>query len=76
MAFHPIKGTTVSTERENDVPQSAFKLNSAPAAAETLHLHGHVLRVNHNIKTTISLRYKFKLGDLSVCQYILLIPFQ
>jgi hypothetical protein len=67
MACHPIKGTIVSTERENTVPQSAFKLNSAPATAETLHLHGHVLRVNHNIMTTISLRYKLKLGGLSVC---------
>ena len=75
MACHLIKGTNVSTKTENTVPQSAFKLNSAPAAAETLHLQGQVLRVNHNIMTT-SLHKKFKLGSLLVCQYILLIPFQ
>lgn len=66
MACHLIKGATVLTERENTVPQSAFKLNSASAAAETLHLQGHVLRVNHNIMKT-SLHNKFKLGSLSIC---------
>lgn len=76
MACYPIKGTTVSTERENTVPQSAFTLNSAPAKAETLHLQGHVLRVNHNIMTSSSLHNKFKMGSLSVSQYVLLIPFQ
>jgi len=75
MACHPVKGTTVSTGRENIVPQSAFTLKSAPATAETLHLLGHVLRVNRNIMTTTSLHNKFKLGNLSVCQYVLLMPF-
>jgi len=76
MACHPIKGATVSTERENTVPQLAFKLKSAPATAETLHLQGHVLRVNHNIMKTSLLHNKFKLGSLSICQYVLLIPLQ
>ena len=40
MACHPIKGTSVLTERENTVLQLAFKLNSAPSIAETWHLQG------------------------------------
>jgi hypothetical protein len=58
----PIKCTTFLFELENTVSQWALKLNSAPAAAENWHLHGHMLKVKKNILFKSSF---IQQGDLS-----------